>query len=59
MSVLFLALGIVLFMFRSVYLYPESSSKKAPLPQPSLAAGMLKLLPEEHVKSLFTHDGIW
>ncbi|KAB0368062.1 hypothetical protein FD755_021386 [Muntiacus reevesi] len=59
MSVLFLALGIVLFMFRSVYLYPESSSNKAPLPQPSLAAGMLKLLPEEHIKSLFTHDGIW
>ncbi|XP_043326630.1 beta-1,4 N-acetylgalactosaminyltransferase 2 isoform X1 [Cervus elaphus] len=59
MSVLFLALGIVLFMFRSVYLYPESSSNKAPLPQPSLAAGMLKLLPEEHIKNLFTHDGIW
>nr|CAI9700957.1 unnamed protein product [Rangifer tarandus platyrhynchus] len=59
MSVLFLALGIVLFMFRSVYLYPESSNNKVPLPQSSLAAGMLKLLPEEHVKSLFTHDGIW
>ena len=59
MSVLFLALGIVLFMFRSVYLYSEFSSYKAPLLQPSLAAGMLKLLPEEHIKTLFTHDGIW
>ena len=59
MSVLFLALGIVLFMFRSVSLYSEFSIYKAPLLQPSVAAGMLKLLPEKHIKSLFTHDGIW
>ncbi|XP_052514578.1 beta-1,4 N-acetylgalactosaminyltransferase 2 [Budorcas taxicolor] len=59
MSVLFLALGIVLFMFRSVSLYSEFSIYKPPLLQPSVAAGMLKLLPEKHVKSLFTHDGIW
>uniref|UniRef100_A0A8C0DKY2 Beta-1,4-N-acetyl-galactosaminyltransferase 2 n=1 Tax=Balaenoptera musculus TaxID=9771 RepID=A0A8C0DKY2_BALMU len=59
MSVLLLALGIVLFMFRSVYLYTASSNHKPQLPQPTLAAGMLKLLPEEHVRSLFTYDGIW
>ena len=58
-SVLLLALGIVLFMFRSVYLYTASSDHKPQLPHPTLAAGMLKLLPEEHVRSLFTYDGIW
>lgn len=59
MPVLLLVLGVVLFMFRSVYLYTQSSNHKPRLPHPAPAAGMLKLLPEEHVRSLFAYDGIW
>ncbi|XP_059991705.1 beta-1,4 N-acetylgalactosaminyltransferase 2 [Lagenorhynchus albirostris] len=59
MPVLLLVLGIVLFMFRSVYLYTQSSNHKPRLPHPAPAAGMLKLLPKEHVRSLFAYDGIW
>ncbi|XP_057570086.1 beta-1,4 N-acetylgalactosaminyltransferase 2 [Hippopotamus amphibius kiboko] len=59
MSVLLLALGTVLFMFRSIYVYTESRSDTPQLPHPALAAGMLKLPPEKRVRSLFTYDGIW
>ncbi|XP_006214364.2 beta-1,4 N-acetylgalactosaminyltransferase 2 isoform X1 [Vicugna pacos] len=59
MSVLLLALGMVLFVLKSVYLYPKISNLKPELPHPAPAVQMPKLLPEERVRSLFTYDGIW
>nr|XP_055186095.1 beta-1,4 N-acetylgalactosaminyltransferase 2 [Nyctereutes procyonoides] len=54
-SVLVLGLGTVVFMFRSV----EFNSIMPELPHSALNDQTLKLLPEEHLKNLFTYDGIW
>ncbi|XP_041579848.1 beta-1,4 N-acetylgalactosaminyltransferase 2 isoform X4 [Vulpes lagopus] len=54
-SVLVLGLGTVVFLFRSV----EFNSIMPELPHSALNDQTLKLLPEEHLKNLFTYDGIW
>ncbi|XP_073902062.1 beta-1,4 N-acetylgalactosaminyltransferase 2 isoform X1 [Castor canadensis] len=59
MAVLILALAIILFMFRSVSIQAEFSTFKPELPQPAGNAPMLKLLPEEHLRDLFSYSGIW
>ncbi|XP_070249881.1 beta-1,4 N-acetylgalactosaminyltransferase 2 isoform X4 [Myotis yumanensis] len=65
MSTLVLGFGLVLFMFRSMYLREEFSLQPVlPHPDPVLprsnpAAQMPKLLPEERLRSLFSYDGIW
>ncbi|XP_073739875.1 beta-1,4 N-acetylgalactosaminyltransferase 2 isoform X2 [Callorhinus ursinus] len=53
-SVFLLGLGTVVFMFRSA----EFSSPMPERPHSALADQMLKLLPEERLKNLFTYDGI-
>ncbi|XP_037666417.1 beta-1,4 N-acetylgalactosaminyltransferase 2 [Choloepus didactylus] len=52
-------LGVILFLFRSMSLDVKFISLKSELPRPVPAAPMLKLLPEEHLRNLFTYDGIW
>uniref|UniRef100_A0A8C6RCH9 Beta-1,4-N-acetyl-galactosaminyl transferase 2 n=1 Tax=Nannospalax galili TaxID=1026970 RepID=A0A8C6RCH9_NANGA len=59
MSVLVLALGIILFMFRSTFLQASFGSFKPESPQPQLGDPVLKLLPEEHLRHLFSYAGIW
>ncbi|XP_015426348.1 PREDICTED: beta-1,4 N-acetylgalactosaminyltransferase 2 isoform X1 [Myotis davidii] len=65
MSTLVLGFGLVLFMFRSVYLHEEFGLPPVlPHPDPVLprsnpAVQMPKLLPEERLRSLFSYDGIW
>lgn len=65
MSTLVLGFGLVLFMFRSMYLHEESSLQAVlPHPGPVLpdsnpAVQMPKLLPEERLRALFSYDGIW
>lgn len=49
---------MVLFMFRSVHLY-EAFNHKPELPRPAPVVQMPKLLSEEHLRNLFTYDGIW
>ncbi|XP_049716462.1 beta-1,4 N-acetylgalactosaminyltransferase 2 [Elephas maximus indicus] len=56
---LIFGLGIVLFFFGSTFLHIESSSLKPELPRLAPVAQMLKLLPEERLRNLFTYDGIW
>ncbi|XP_007940367.1 beta-1,4 N-acetylgalactosaminyltransferase 2 [Orycteropus afer afer] len=54
-----IGLGIILFLFGSMFLHAEFISLTR---EPSHAvpiAQMLKLLPEERIKDLFTYDGIW
>lgn len=51
---IFLVLGIFLFMFRSVSFPTAFSSFKA-----EHAHLPLKLLPEEHLRNLFSYDGVW
>lgn len=65
MSTLVLGFGLVLFMFRSMYLHEEFSLQPVlPHPDPVLphsnpAVQMPKLLPEARLRSLFSYDGIW
>lgn len=54
-----LVLSVGLFMFRSVFLDTDFSLLNSPIPSPTLDAQTLKLLPEKHVRSLFTYSGIW
>nr|XP_054315014.1 beta-1,4 N-acetylgalactosaminyltransferase 2 isoform X2 [Pongo pygmaeus] len=57
--VIFLVLGIVGFMFRSMFLQAVFSSPKPELPSPAPGVQKLKLLPEERLRNLFSYDGIW
>ncbi|XP_069884390.1 beta-1,4 N-acetylgalactosaminyltransferase 2 isoform X1 [Dipodomys merriami] len=58
-SVLSLGLGLVLFIFSSVFLPAEFHSFKSELPQPASSGPMQKFLPEEHLRRLFSYEGIW
>ncbi|XP_037349162.1 beta-1,4 N-acetylgalactosaminyltransferase 2 [Talpa occidentalis] len=58
-SVLTLGLGIILFILGSTYLYEESSGLKPKLPLSVPTVQILKLLPEGHLRDLFTYDGVW
>ncbi|XP_046532986.1 beta-1,4 N-acetylgalactosaminyltransferase 2 isoform X5 [Equus quagga] len=59
LSVLIVGLGIVLFTFRSVPLLAQFNSLIPGLPRPAPAIQMLRLLPEERLRNLFTYNGIW
>uniref|UniRef100_A0A9L0SBU7 Beta-1,4 N-acetylgalactosaminyltransferase n=1 Tax=Equus caballus TaxID=9796 RepID=A0A9L0SBU7_HORSE len=59
LSVLIAGLGIVLFTFRSVPLLAQFNSLIPGLPRPAPAIQMLRLLPEERLRNLFTYNGIW
>ncbi|XP_011380940.2 beta-1,4 N-acetylgalactosaminyltransferase 2 [Pteropus vampyrus] len=58
MSFLMLGPGMLLVMFRNVYLYEEFNLKPE-LPRPAPVVQMPKLLSEERLRNLFTYDGIW
>ncbi|XP_036855064.1 beta-1,4 N-acetylgalactosaminyltransferase 2 [Manis javanica] len=58
-SALILGLAIVLSVFRNVSLRVLHSSLRLEPARPTLAVQMPKLLPEEHLRNLFTYDGIW
>ncbi|XP_004455441.1 beta-1,4 N-acetylgalactosaminyltransferase 2 isoform X2 [Dasypus novemcinctus] len=58
-SLLIFGLGIILFLLRSVSLDADFVSLKSKRPGPVAAAHVLKLLPEEQLKNLFSYDGIW
>ncbi|XP_036307210.1 beta-1,4 N-acetylgalactosaminyltransferase 2 [Pipistrellus kuhlii] len=58
MSTLALGLGLVLFMFRSMYLQEEFRLQPV-LPRPDPAVQVPRLLPEEQLRSLFSYDGVW
>ncbi|XP_011522616.1 beta-1,4 N-acetylgalactosaminyltransferase 2 isoform X2 [Homo sapiens] len=57
--VIILVLGIVGFMFGSMFLQAVFSSPKPELPSPAPGVQKLKLLPEERLRNLFSYDGIW
>ncbi|XP_012645144.1 beta-1,4 N-acetylgalactosaminyltransferase 2 isoform X1 [Microcebus murinus] len=59
MLILIVGLGVVLFMFGSVSLQAEFRSLKPEPPGSPLGVQVLKLLPEERLRNLFTYDGIW
>ncbi|KAF6092435.1 beta-1,4-N-acetyl-galactosaminyltransferase 2 [Phyllostomus discolor] len=52
------AAGLVLFMHRGVDLH-EKFSFHPELPRPAQAVHLPKLLPEKHLRDLFTYDGVW
>ncbi|OBS77399.1 hypothetical protein A6R68_16112, partial [Neotoma lepida] len=55
-----LGLAIVLFMTRSVSFQAMfSSSFKPEFLKPRPGGPVLKLLPEKHLRKLFTYDGVW
>ncbi|XP_057631735.1 beta-1,4 N-acetylgalactosaminyltransferase 2 [Chionomys nivalis] len=54
-----LGLAVVLFMFRSVPLQAVFSTFEPQIPKPAPGGQVLKLLPEKHLRNLFTYDGIW
>uniref|UniRef100_A0A2K5IVB7 Glycosyltransferase 2-like domain-containing protein n=1 Tax=Colobus angolensis palliatus TaxID=336983 RepID=A0A2K5IVB7_COLAP len=54
--VIILGLGVAGFMFGSMFLQAAFSSLK---PNPAPDVQKLKLLPEEHLRNLFSYDGIW
>ncbi|KAL0597584.1 Beta-1,4 N-acetylgalactosaminyltransferase 2 [Plecturocebus cupreus] len=58
-SVIILGLSIVAFMFRGMSIQAVFSSLKPELASPAQGVQKLKLLPEEHLRNLFTYDGIW
>ncbi|XP_011931526.1 PREDICTED: beta-1,4 N-acetylgalactosaminyltransferase 2-like, partial [Cercocebus atys] len=57
--VIILGLGVAGFMFGSTFLQAVFSSLKPELPSPAPDVQKLKLLPEEHLRNLFSYDGIW
>ncbi|XP_077019175.1 beta-1,4 N-acetylgalactosaminyltransferase 2 [Tamandua tetradactyla] len=58
-SLLICGFGVILFLFRRISLDAVFISLRSGLPQPVTAAHVLKLLPEEHLRSLFTYEGVW
>ncbi|XP_060040139.1 beta-1,4 N-acetylgalactosaminyltransferase 2, partial [Erinaceus europaeus] len=56
-SVFILGLGLVLLIVRSVYLQEKFSSLNPSYS--GLDVQMPKLLPEKHLRQLFTYDGVW
>ncbi|KAK2111726.1 Beta-1,4 N-acetylgalactosaminyltransferase 2 [Saguinus oedipus] len=58
-SVIILGLSVVGFMLRGVSLQAVFSSLKPELASPAQGVQKLKLLPEEHLRNLFTYDGVW
>ncbi|KAM5309175.1 beta-1,4 N-acetylgalactosaminyltransferase 2 isoform 1-T2 [Glossophaga mutica] len=58
MSVFLSGAGVVLFLLRGMDLH-EEFSRHPELPRPAQAARMPKLLPEKHLRHLFTYDGVW
>lgn len=54
-----LGLAVVLFMFRSVPLQAVFSTFEPQIPKAVPGGQVLKLLPEKHLRNLFTYDGIW
>uniref|UniRef100_A0A2K6LGG3 Beta-1,4 N-acetylgalactosaminyltransferase n=1 Tax=Rhinopithecus bieti TaxID=61621 RepID=A0A2K6LGG3_RHIBE len=54
-----LGLGVAGFTFGSMFLPAAFSSLKLELPSPAPDVQKLKLLPEEHLRNLFSYDGIW
>lgn len=58
MSIFILGPAMILFMFRSIYLY-DTFNHKPDLPRPAPVVQMPKLLSEERLRNLFTYDGIW
>nr|XP_008011234.1 beta-1,4 N-acetylgalactosaminyltransferase 2 isoform X1 [Chlorocebus sabaeus] len=57
--VIILGLGVAGFMFGSTFLQAVFSSLKPELPSPAPDVQKLKLLSEEHLRNLFSYDGIW
>ncbi|XP_026313324.1 beta-1,4 N-acetylgalactosaminyltransferase 2 [Piliocolobus tephrosceles] len=57
--VIILGLGVAGFIFGSMFLQAAFSSLKPGLPSPAPDVQKLKLLPEEHLRNLFSYDGIW
>ncbi|XP_066119972.1 beta-1,4 N-acetylgalactosaminyltransferase 2 isoform X2 [Saccopteryx bilineata] len=58
MSIFIGGVGMVLFLFTSVYIHGNFSLQPQQ-PRPAQAVLVPKLLPEERLRSLFTYDGIW
>lgn len=54
-----LGLATVVFMIRSVFLTTKFSTFKPEFPKPAPVDPVLKLLPEEHLRRLFTYSDIW
>lgn len=54
-----LGLASVVFVVRSVFLTAELSTFKRETPKPALVDPVLKLLPEEHLRKLFTYSDVW
>ncbi|XP_029402497.1 beta-1,4 N-acetylgalactosaminyltransferase 2 isoform X1 [Mus pahari] len=52
-------LATVAFMVRNVSLTTDFSTFKPKFPKPALVDPVLKLLPEEHLRKLFTYSDIW
>ncbi|XP_006889386.1 PREDICTED: beta-1,4 N-acetylgalactosaminyltransferase 2, partial [Elephantulus edwardii] len=52
-------IGIIIDLFQSVGMFFEFRSFKPELPRPAPEAQVLKLLPEEHLRNLFTYNGVW
>lgn len=46
-------------MFRGVSLQADFSVVKPELPRPAWGDPVLRLLPEERLRELFTYSGIW
>ncbi|XP_075415420.1 beta-1,4 N-acetylgalactosaminyltransferase 2, partial [Tenrec ecaudatus] len=59
-ALLVFGLGILLWLFDITILHTDEHHLNAALmPHPAPAAQVLKLLPEEQLRKLFTYDGIW
>ena len=54
-----LGLATVVFMVRSVFFTAEFSTFKPQFRKPVTVDPVLKLLPEEHLRKLFTYSDIW
>ncbi|EDL16003.1 beta-1,4 N-acetylgalactosaminyltransferase 2 [Mus musculus] len=57
--VLMVGLATVAFMVRKVSLTTDFSTFKPKFPEPARVDPVLKLLPEEHLRKLFTYSDIW
>ncbi|XP_048222349.1 beta-1,4 N-acetylgalactosaminyltransferase 2 [Perognathus longimembris pacificus] len=57
--VIALGVGLVLFTSRSMFLQADFNSFKPELPQPASSGQVMKFLPEEHLRRLFSYEGIW
>uniref|UniRef100_A0A8C8U1K5 Beta-1,4 N-acetylgalactosaminyltransferase n=1 Tax=Peromyscus maniculatus bairdii TaxID=230844 RepID=A0A8C8U1K5_PERMB len=58
-SLMILGLVVLLFISRNVPFQAVLSSFKPEFPKPEPGGSVMKLLPEEYLRNLFTYEGIW